>query len=213
MIQSAADIFNKHASDYQSKFMGVSLYADTLDLFCEQVPTGGKVLELACGPGNITRYLLNKRPDLRILGTDIAPNMLELAKANNPSASFEWLDCKDMSSIKDTYHAVMCGFCLPYLSGAESMKLISDIYTIIKPGGVLYLSCMEENEYHQSGIKTNSHGDHVYVHYHTTDLLLEYLSANHFRLMELSRKRSPASDGSSTTDLMIIASKTGITFE
>lgn len=213
MIQSAADIFNKHASDYQSKFMDVSLYAGTLDVFCEQLPADAKVLELACGPGNITRYLLDKRPDLSILGTDIAPNMLELAKANNPAARFQWLDCKDMSGIKDTYDAVVCGFCLPYLSGPESGKLIGDLGSRIKPGGTLYLSCMEENEYHQSGIKTNSHGDQIYVHYHTADLLLEYLSANHFALIELSRKRSPASDGSSTTELMIIASKTGITFE
>jgi len=39
-----------------------------------------KVLELACGPGNITKCLLSKRPDLEILATDIAPNILELAK-------------------------------------------------------------------------------------------------------------------------------------
>lgn len=213
MIQSAADIFNKHASDYQSKFMDVSLYADTLDLFCEQLPPGAKVLELACGPGNITRYLLDKRPGLCILATDIAPNMLELAKANNPEASFQWLDCKDMSGIKDTYDAVMCGFCLPYLSGPESRKLINELGNRIKPGGTLYLSCMEENKHHQSGIKTNSHGDHIYVYYHTADKLLESLSSNHFQLVELSRKQIAASDGSSTTELMLIASKTGITFE
>lgn len=212
-LYSAADIFNKHALLYQSRFMDVSLYADCLGHFCKHLPSGGNVLELACGPGNITRYLLDQRPDLKILATDIAPNMLELAKANSPGAEFRLLDCRDMSSITETYDGILCGFCLPYLSEEESAELIRSCAAMLKPGGILYLSCMEETEHCQSGIKTNSAGDSTYMYYHRAGFLKDSLSDAGFQSIELSRKIPQAGDEPADTDLVFTALKAGIVFE
>lgn len=212
-IYSAADIFNKNALLYQSRFMDVSLYADCLDHFCKYLPQGAEVLELACGPGNITRYLLDRRPDLHILATDIAPNMLELAKANCPGAECRLLDCRDMSSIKATYDGLLCGFCLPYLSEEESKALMRSCAAILKPGGILYLSCMEETEDCQSGIKTNSAGDRTYMYYHKADFLKNSLSGTGFQRIELSRKITRTGDEPVNIDLIFTALKAGIVFE
>ena len=58
----AVAIFNKYASEYQDKFMDLALYHDTFDLFCNLlVRENPTILELACGPGNITKYLLKKK--------------------------------------------------------------------------------------------------------------------------------------------------------
>ncbi|MBC7864483.1 MAG: class I SAM-dependent methyltransferase, partial [Bacteroidia bacterium] len=55
----AVTIFNKNANGYQNKFMDVNLYADTFDLFCNSIKNeNAEILEIACGPGNITKYLL-----------------------------------------------------------------------------------------------------------------------------------------------------------
>src|SRR5438045_2838934 len=94
----AVDLFNKLASEYQKKYMDVSLYSDSLNLFCKLIPKqNATVLELACGPGNVTKYLLDKRPDLKILGTDLGPNMIKLARQNNPTVEFKILDCRNIS--------------------------------------------------------------------------------------------------------------------
>lgn len=212
-LYSAAEIFNKHALLYQSRNMDVSLYADTLDRFCTPMPQGASVLELACGPGNITRYLLDKRPDLKILATDIAPNMLELAKANNPEAEFRWLDCRDLSGITETYDGILCGFCLPYLSQEESAALMRSCAAILKPGGMLYLSCMEESTWHQSGVETNSAGDKTYMYYHKASFLMDSLSDAGFHNIELSRKVTQTGDKPVTTDLVLTGLKAGIVFE
>ena len=96
----AIAIFDKHAQEYEQRFMDVSLYADTLDLFCDSLAKeDASVLELACGPGNITRYLINKLPNLKVLATDLSFTMLELAKKNNSEANFELLDCRDISKL------------------------------------------------------------------------------------------------------------------
>lgn len=212
-LYSAADIFNKNALLYQSRFMDVSLYADCLDHFCKHLPSGGNVLELACGPGNITRYLLDQRPDLKVLATDIAPNMLELAKVNSPGAEFQLLDCRDLSSITETYDGILCGFCLPYLSEEESARLIRSCEAILKPGGILYLSCMEESEHYQSGIKMSSTGDKVYMYYHSARFLRDTLTDAGFQGIELSRKITQTGDEPANIDLIFTALKAGIVFE
>lgn len=75
-----AQTWDKIAGLYQDRFMDLTLYNQTYDALCQTLPQNAKLLELGCGPGNITRYLLQMRPDLSILATDTSYNMLELAK-------------------------------------------------------------------------------------------------------------------------------------
>lgn len=203
----AVDVFNKLASLYQTKFMDVSMYHDTFDVFCNAIEKqNSKVLELACGPGNITKYLLHKRSDFKLLGTDLAPNMIELAKVNNPNASFQLLDSRDIKTLNDTYDALMCGFILPYLSKEEAGKLILDAAQILHQGGVIYISTMED-DYNKSGYKKGSTGDEIYMHYHQEDYLVEMLINAGFSMIDIQRKIYPSSDNANTVDLILIAKK------
>ena len=203
----AIDVFDKRANEYQARFMDVGLYHDTFDLFCKSIEKeNAEILELACGPGNITRYVLNKRPDFNILGIDLAPNMIELAKRNNPIASFQCMDCRDIHLLGKKYDAVMCGFCLPYLSKEESVRLISDVYNLLESNGLLYISTMED-DYAKSGLERSSSGDQMYIHYHQADYLTQALLENGFKIIAVQRIEYPKQDGSKTTDLVIIAGK------
>jgi len=160
----AVALFDKLANVYQDKFMDTAIYHETFNLFCDLVnQPGAQILELACGPGNITRYLLNKRPDFKVLGTDLAPNMLTLARINNPEAEFELMDCRDINNLSTKYDGIMCGFCLPYLSKEEAVHLIQDASTLLLPNGVLYISTMED-DYSTSGEQTSSSGEKIYIY-------------------------------------------------
>ncbi len=203
----AIEVFDKYALQYQEKFMDLELYNDTFDVFCQYIPTeNATVLDVACGPGNITAYLLRKRPDFKILGIDLAQNMLNLAQINNPTAEFQLMDCRDIALIGKKYNAIMCGFCLPYLSREEAAKLIVDAYRLLEHEGVLYLSTMED-DYSKSGLKKSSSGSEIYMHYHPGDELVDALNEIGFKIIDLQRKDFPTNDGSKTTDLVIIAQK------
>lgn len=203
----AVNIFNKYADQYQSKFMDVSLYHNSFDFFCDSIKKqNAHVLELACGPGNITNYLLRKRSDLKILGTDLAPNMIELAKQNNPTATFSILDCREILSLNKTYNAVMCGFCLPYLSKEETKQLFIDTFKILTPGGVFYISTMED-DYSNSGFRKGSQGDEMFMHYYLERDLNLMLREIGFKIKTVNRVKSEMTDGSVVTDLILIAEK------
>ena len=101
--------WNKVASLYQDRFMDLSTYNDTYDKFCDLIKKQNPaVFEIGCGPGNITRYLLMKRPDFRMEAIDVAPGMIELAKKNNPKAHFRVMDCRQIGTLSKKFDAIVC---------------------------------------------------------------------------------------------------------
>jgi predicted TPR repeat methyltransferase len=207
---AAVAIFDKCAQAYQDKFMDVGMYQDTFDVFCAHISNhDAAILDIACGPGNITKYLLSKRPDFKILGIDLAVNMVALAQANNPTAEFRVMDGRAIVALEKKYEGIMCGFCLPYLSKEEAVQLISDAARILSEDGVLYLSTMED-DYSKSGMKTASNGDELFVHYHEAGYLSEALHRQGFKIIDTQRKEYRGGDSWAVTDLVIIAVKHNI---
>ncbi|HET8884760.1 MAG TPA: class I SAM-dependent methyltransferase [Salinimicrobium sp.] len=204
--ENAIEIFDKFAYEYQEKFMNVDMYAHSLNFFCESIPKkNAEILEIGCGPGNITKFLLEKRTDFKILATDLAPRMLRLCEKNNPSAEVQILDCRNILSLNKKFDAVIGGFCLPYLSKEDVFKLIKNVSQILNPNGIFYFSTMED-DYKASGYKKGSSGDEMYMYFHEKDYLVQELKKNNFKLKKWERIEYDSPD-SKTVDLIIIASK------
>ncbi|MDQ6471850.1 methyltransferase domain-containing protein [Flavobacterium sp. LHD-80] len=179
------ETWNKIANLYEDKFMNLSLYDETYDFFCDALkPDQLNIFEIGCGPGNITKYLLSKKPNLQIKGIDIAPKMIELAKANNPSAEFKVMDTRELSSLNQKFDAILCGFCLPYLSKEDCSKLITDSEKILLNNGILYLSFVQGKP-SESGFISGSTGDRTYFYYHTLEDISNQLLINNFEVLKL----------------------------
>jgi trans-aconitate methyltransferase len=204
------ETFDRNASVYQDKYMYLDIYNDTYDLFCELIKKRNPaIFEMGCGPGNITKYLLSKRPDFKIEAIDMAPNMLRLAQINNPNVTFKVMDCRKIDKITAKYDAIIGGFCLPYLSKEDTDKLIKDCSTMLNPNGLLYLSTMED-DYSKSGYETASNGkDKAFIYYHQEAYLRGRLVEQGFEIVDFRRKNFVKGDGTSSLDIIFIAKKTG----
>jgi ubiquinone/menaquinone biosynthesis C-methylase UbiE len=203
--EQAVAVFDKNAQLYEDKYMDVSLYEDTLNKFCQHIAKpNAKILDVACGPGNITKFLLDKKPEFQILGIDLSPKMLELAQKNNPTATFQLLDCKEILSLNQKFDAIVAGFVLPYLSKRETLSFIKKATKMLNDKGVLYLSFMED-EYKKSAYQTSqSTGDTLFTHYHQTDYIQVEIIMNGYEKSMIHRKRS-VSNGKEVCDLILIA--------
>lgn len=169
MKLSTVEVFDTNALKYENKFMHLELYNATYDALLQNLKPGSAILELGCGPGNITRYLLDKRPDLKILATDFSEKMVELATKNLPEAEVLRLDAKEILSLNRKFDAVVCGFIAPYFSREELQKLIADCAAVSNGEAVLYISCIE-GEYEKSGWMASSDGKvSAFVHYYSAN--------------------------------------------
>ena len=204
---NSASTFHKLADLYRDKYMDLTLYDDGYRAFCELLRPGrARVLDAACGPGNVSRYLMAQRPDLDLLGIDLAPRMVELAREAVPSTHFAVHDCRHLADLQLRFDGIICAFGLPYLSREEAIAFIRAAGHALEPCGVLYLSTMlgrSEN----SGFESCSTGDQVYINYHSKDEVICSLEKCGFTLLKQSRLASPSAAPKRTTDLIVIAKK------
>jgi len=183
------------------------MYDDFYREFCELIRRGrARVLDAACGPGNVSRYLMSQRPDLDLLGIDLAPRMVELAREAVPSAHFAVHDCRNSADLERCFDGIICAFALPYLSWEEAEAFIRAACKALEADGVLCLSTMLGRS-EDSGLQRCSSGDPVYVNYHSEEQIKCCLHECGFALLKQCRIPSPSVATKKTTDLIVIAKK------
>jgi SAM-dependent methyltransferase len=201
--------FDEFAEEYARRFDNVNGYLEHLTHFCNLIKADKPgILELACGPGNVTSFLKNRFPDSRILGVDLAPKMIEIARTQLPDVDFKVMDVRDISGLDGKFDAVMCSFCLPFLSKADAAKLIDDCASLLLSGGVLYISTMEGDETRAGFESTSFSGEaKVYFNYHRqSDLKAAFLKSG-FEMVQVKCQDFVEPDGSLTTDMIFIGVK------
>lgn len=180
--------WNKVAKLYQETFFDFNLYNDTYDAFCALLPdVGSKILDLGCGPGNITNYLLHKRADYKITGIDVSPQMLELAKKNNPTADFKVMDIRHLQTLDKRFHGIIAGFCAPYLSAEDLRQLWKAATRLLIDPGILYFSFVEGDP-QDSGYQTGGDGSRVFFYYHLLSDITQELKENGFEIVQIYYK-------------------------
>lgn len=164
-------IFDDAAQGYQEKYMDVSTYADSLSLFCDSLNSlESNILDVACGPGNVSKFIIDKNPAAKILATDLSRKMLELTKINVSNARTALMNAKDIKSIDQQFDGILASFIFPYLSKSEVIDFINDATTKLKKNGVLYISTMKGKN-SESGYVGPEDGVQMYMNYHEADYL------------------------------------------
>lgn len=202
-LKNTIRAFDESAHKYQEKFMDVTLYAESLIEFCKLLPKSVKVLELGCGTGNITKFILDRREDLELLATDMAPEMLKLAAINCSLANYRLMDSREIYALDEKYDAIICGFIFPYLTKGELANFIKDAAERLNENGVLYISTMIKEEGGGVIISTSSDGKYTLpINYHERNYLKENLFENGFTVLH---ENIVQQNESADLDLILIA--------
>lgn len=187
--------------------MDLPIYDHTYAQFCELLPhKKASVLELGCGPGNITRKLLDRCPDLEILATDVSQSMLNLAKKNNPMIRTQLLDCRHLDRLDAQFDGIVCGFTIPYLSAEDVSQLISSCQKLLSFNGVLYLSFVP-GPYDRSGFISGSSGKRTFFYYHEEANIHNLLLENGFDNIFRSGIDYKKGDGNLESHIIVMAVK------
>lgn len=204
--QNIIQIYNTVAKEYQDKFANDEVYNHSYDLLLKYMePTHKNVLDVACGFGKISNYLLKHNPKLSVLGIDAAENMVALAKQHNPNASFKVMDCREINSLYQGFDVIIFGFCFPYLTKEDVLKLIKNAATMLHLNGLLYISTMIGDYEKDSRVTSSSDGKNsMFIHYHEPAYLIEALEAQEFKILENYTKLYQEGGD---TDLFLIAKK------
>lgn len=192
---------------YEQWFMDITPYKARFDDFCHLLPSSrAKILDLGCGPGNYSKYLVDVKGFRNVQGIDLSEQMIKRATTNVPLGRFTLGDIRKLSVPASHYHGVVASFCIPYLSYHETDKLLADIFTSLKPFGTLYVSCIEGVK---CGFEQTSFSAEmaVFVYYYTEEFLVGSMEDHGFQVLSVERQPYIGIDGTVSTDLIIIARK------
>lgn len=201
--------FDEFAAEYAQRFSDLNAYLDSIERFCDWIENDQpKILELGCGPGNVTQLLKSRFHESQITALDLAPQMIEIARKKLTEVDFRVMDVRNISIITGEFDAIMCSFCLPFLSKSDAEKLIADCAELLVSGGVLYISTMEGNE-ERAGFETTSFsGDtEIYFNYHRQQVLDDAFVKSDFEIRQIKLQDYIEPDGSATTDMIFIGVK------
>jgi SAM-dependent methyltransferase len=102
-----------------------------------RVPSGGKVVEVGCGPGDVVPFL---PPDAEYVGFDPSPRYIARARerfAARPRTTFLPGVAAELAAREELHDAdvVLCNGVLHHLDDREAAEVLQLARTILKPGG------------------------------------------------------------------------------
>lgn len=204
--QISVTTFDKLASHYASKYFDLDIYDAYLARFADAVtPTAAKVLDLACGPGNVAAGLQRIRPDWQLCGIDLAPGMIREAKVRVPGVEFLVADCRQLAQIGRRFDGVAWAFGLSYLPEADARQCLHELHTILNDGAPLYLATITGAA--SAGLEQGSTGDAVFQIYRPVAQVLALLCEAGFAIEWQQVIDSPANASKVTQDLVLLARK------
>jgi ubiquinone/menaquinone biosynthesis C-methylase UbiE len=98
----------------------------------------GTVLDVACGKGATTRYLLNYYPPEAVTGINISEKQLETCRANAPGCTFLLMSATDMAFENDAFDNIICVEAAFHFDTREDF--LCEAHRVLKPGGRLVLT-------------------------------------------------------------------------
>lgn len=209
LSKDASKIFDQMSESYQSKYMNVDKYAKFLTLFCDLIsPINASIFEVACGPGNVTKFILTQNPKLKITSTDMSSNMIALAKKNNPSIEAYTFDMRKLDLIPQKFNGIVSSFGLPYLNKDESFKFLASVYKRLFDGGALYLSATQ-GDYEDSKFNSSSSNPNVkmFIHLYDKEKVKSNLISIGFKIEMCESIQYENQSGDSVEEFVILATK------
>jgi SAM-dependent methyltransferase len=137
-------MFSRHALAYQRRLEDIMSRGESPGrmraLTLLDARPGMRILDLACGPGTLSRRLAAMVvPGGVVVGVDLAPGMIELARAMHvPSARFEIMDIENLEFEDGAFDAAICGHGLQYAS--DLSRALGESRRVIRPSGRLAAS-------------------------------------------------------------------------
>ena len=114
-------VFSRHALAYERRLEDVMERGEARGrlrvIELVDAHPGMRVLDLACGPGTLSRRLaLQVVPGGEVVGVDLAPGMIELARAaGTPNSRFEVMDIEQLSFDDESFDGAACGHGLQFV--------------------------------------------------------------------------------------------------
>jgi len=126
-FDGAGNLYNKYESENPIvKVLVKKFFSDLESILIPVKGTVKSAFEIGCGEGYVTGFI--SQMGIPVMGSDVSPRIIEIARKNHPGINFSVLSIYDLHTISTTYDMVVANEVLEHLSNPdEAMKEIKKI--------------------------------------------------------------------------------------
>ena len=128
-------VYDAKAADYAKLIDSDTKENPYLERFIARLPTGGRVLDLGCGPGLAATRMANA--GLQIDAMDGSAEMVAMAAQHDGVTA--WQATFDQITGTDVYDGIWANFCLLHASKEAMPHHLAAMVTALKPGGAFHI--------------------------------------------------------------------------
>lgn len=150
--------YNRIADDWFKDHHGDTWWIEGTNKFVSFLTPGALVLDVGCGAGVKSRYLLDK--GLKVIGVDFSEKMIEIARREVPGAAFRIADIKDLSGLKEDFDGILAQAVLLHIPKSEAGDVVRGLRDKLAIGGYLYIAVKEtrKGEKEEEVLKEDDYG-------------------------------------------------------
>ncbi len=182
--KNAAEVYNKVSKTYFEKFHETCEY---IDEFINLMPMKGHVLDVGCGTGTNSGYLLSH--GFSVIGVDISSGMLKIARKMYPKIKFTKMDMRKLKFNDYKFDGILVSYSLFHVPDKDIKKALMEFKRVLKDGGIIYFA-LQEGSGEKIMTETLNPKFKVYIRFFEMKEFIDILNRLGFVIL-MKRKRKP----------------------
>lgn len=189
------ECYDRTAKNYADKFIDELSHKHLdqilLNAFASENREKGKLIDLGCGPGQTTKYLAACGWK-DILGVDLSPGMIRVAKEINPQLNFETADMLKLLYADKTFAGAIAFYAIVHFDYEQIKIAFAEINRILADNGQFLFSFhIGDNSVHLDEFLDQQ--VNIDFNFFQPTRIIELLAATGFEIIDsLEREHYPA---------------------
>jgi ubiquinone/menaquinone biosynthesis C-methylase UbiE len=110
---------------------------------------GGRLADVGCGPGHVTRYLAERHPD--VIGLDLSPEMIAVARERAPAVPFEIGSMLALPADDCVWAGLVALYSIIHFDSTQRVVALREFARVLRPGGWALVAFHVESSEYQTG--------------------------------------------------------------
>src|SRR5258706_10276051 len=111
---------------------------ELLDRLAADAHTRGPICDMGCGPGQVAHYLHER--GARVLGVDLSPRMVELARQLTPGVEFRQGNMLALDVDEAAWGGIAAFYSIIHIPRDQVADALRELRRALRPGGLLLLA-------------------------------------------------------------------------